>query len=164
MSGRVRSLATAAAVVAVAVVAVAGAHGAGRVDGGGLDPDLDSALSAARAAAADDGVILRLTSGRRSVAEQQKLFDEAVAEHGSVAAARRWVLPPAESTHVTRDAVDIGPRSGAAWLERYGAGFGLCRTFENEWWHFEYLSLRSGQPCPRRLPDASPRHREWGTR
>jgi D-alanyl-D-alanine dipeptidase len=66
------------------------------------------------------------------------------------------VLPPEESTHVTGRAVDIAPREGAAWLEANGNRWGLCRTFDNEWWHFELQTL-PGTPCPPRLPDAGHR-------
>jgi hypothetical protein len=45
-------------------------------------------------------------------------------------------------------------KSGASWLEANGATFGLCRVYENEWWHFEPLTAPGGI-CPPLLPDAS---------
>jgi D-alanyl-D-alanine dipeptidase len=60
-----------------------------------------------------------------------------------------WVLPPDESHHVRGTAVDIAPRQAARWLDRHGARYGLCRTMEWEWWHFEYDAAwqRAGH-CP----------------
>ncbi|MGZ4601096.1 D-alanyl-D-alanine carboxypeptidase family protein [Oryzihumus sp.] len=116
-----------------------------------LARSLDKAERAARAA----GVTLTVTSGRRSRAEQQRLFDAAVRQYGSVAKARQWVLPPSESRHVTGEAVDIGPRSGARWLEVNGVKWGLCRRYVNEWWHFERLAPAIGQACPALEPNAA---------
>lgn len=97
------------------------------------------------------GHTLRITSGWRSVAYQQKLFNRAIKRNGSVAAASKWVLPPEYSMHPWGLAVDInygaGKKAGAAWLEANGYKFGLCRRYENEWWHFEPL-VAPGQPCP----------------
>jgi hypothetical protein len=121
----------------------------------GLSAPLARSLAKAEAAARAAGVTLTVTSGRRSRAEQQRLFDAAVRQYGSVARARRWVLPPAESRHVTGDAVDIGPRSGARWLEVNGVKWGLCRRYVNEWWHFERLAPAIGQACPPLEPNAA---------
>ncbi|MDL9935952.1 M15 family metallopeptidase [Gordonia sp. ABSL1-1] len=122
----------------------------------GLDPVLAHAYTRAAAAAHDQGVGLHITSGKRSRAEQQRLWRDALATYGSPAAARRWVLPPAESTHVSGHAIDVGPRAGASWLQRNGFRWGLCRTFANEWWHFEVVTL-PGLPCPAMWPDAATR-------
>lgn len=122
----------------------------------GLTAELAVAYTLARQEAARSGVTLSITSGKRSRAEQEALWRDGVATYGSPGAARRWVLPPGESTHVTGEAIDVGPRSGAQWLDRHGYRWGLCRTFDNEWWHFEFVTVPS-QPCPPRLPDASRR-------
>jgi hypothetical protein len=87
------------------------------------------------------------------------MFAAAVRRTGSVAAARQWVLPAAESRHVTGLAMDVRPTEGASWLERNGAAYGLFRVYDNEWWHFEYhpdgppprLS-HPGASAARRLP------------
>ncbi|HET7661936.1 MAG TPA: M15 family metallopeptidase [Oryzihumus sp.] len=121
----------------------------------GLSAPLARSLEKAEQAARAAGVTLTVTSGRRSRAEQQRLFDAAVRQYGSVAKARRWVLPPAESRHVTGDAVDVGPRSGARWLEVHGVEWGLCRRYVNEWWHFERLAPAIGQACPALEPNAA---------
>jgi D-alanyl-D-alanine dipeptidase len=113
-----------------------------------LQPAMRRAVARAIAAAAADGVELRVTSGWRSRAKQQRLFDAAVAKYGTPERARQWVLPPEESEHVRGGAVDIGPESGARWLEVNGVRFGLCRRYANEPWHFERLAAAKGSACP----------------
>ncbi|UGT44400.1 M15 family metallopeptidase [Nocardia yamanashiensis] len=122
----------------------------------GLDPLLATAYDRAAAEAAAQGVTLSITSGYRTPGQQQWLWEDGIRTYGSPDAARRWVLPPEESTHVSGQAIDVGPREGAQWLEDNGSRWGLCRTFDNEWWHFE-LATVPGVPCPARLPDASAR-------
>ena len=119
-----------------------------------LDPDLLAAVRAAARDAQEDGVRLEITSGWRSRAHQQRLFDEAVAEYGSEEEARRYVSTPDVSAHVTGDAVDIGPTEADDWLNQHGADYGLCQTFANEIWHFE-LATTPGGECPAMLPDSS---------
>jgi hypothetical protein len=119
-----------------------------------LDPDLLDALEAAARDAREDGVRLVITSGWRSRAHQQRLFDEAVRKYGSEEEARRYVSTPDVSAHVTGDAVDIGPTDAADWLNRHGAAYGLCQVFANEIWHFE-LATTQGGACPEMLPDSS---------
>ncbi|MDP9183014.1 MAG: M15 family metallopeptidase [Actinomycetota bacterium] len=113
-----------------------------------LQPAVQRAVARAIAAAAAEGVELRVTSGWRSRAKQQRLYEAAVAKYGSPSQARRWVLPPEESEHVRGAAVDIGPESGARWLEVNGVRFGLCRRYANEPWHFERLAAAKGSSCP----------------
>ncbi|WP_067821893.1 M15 family metallopeptidase [Nocardia inohanensis] len=122
----------------------------------GLDPLLATAFDRAAAEAAAQGVTLSITSGYRSPGQQQALWEDGIRTYGSPDAARRWVLPPEESTHVSGQAIDVGPREGAQWLEENGNRWGLCRTYDNEWWHFE-LATVPGAACPARLPDASTR-------
>ncbi|AVM00851.1 peptidase M15 [Gordonia iterans] len=124
----------------------------------GLATDLAVAYTLAERDARAAGVPLRINSGKRSRAEQAVLWREGLRIYGSPGAARRWVLPPTESTHVTGEAIDVAPRAGAAWLQRHGYRWGLCRTFDNEWWHFERQTL-PGTPCPPRWADASVRPR-----
>jgi hypothetical protein len=45
-------------------------------------------------------------------------------------------------------------QSGAQWLEVNGYKFGLCRVYENEWWHFEPL-VAPGQQCPALVANAT---------
>lgn len=120
----------------------------------GLEPLLRQQLDRAIAAAAAAGVDLRVTSGRRSWGEQERLYQAAIKKYGSARQASHWVLPPSESAHVRGDAVDVGPRAGAAWLQKHGPAFGLCRRYDNEWWHFELLAPATGGRCPARDPHA----------
>ena len=84
-----------------------------------LQPSVRRAVDKAIAAAAADGVALRVTSGYRSRAKQQRLYDEAIGKYGSAERARRWVLPPGESEHVQGRAVDVVPRAApAGWSAR----------------------------------------------
>jgi D-alanyl-D-alanine carboxypeptidase len=115
-----------------------------------LTPALHRAVERAIAAAAADGVELRVTSGWRSRAHQEELFEEAVRKYGSESEASHWVLPPSRSAHVRGEAVDVGPKAGAGWLERKGVRFGLCRRYDNEYWHFELLAAAKGSTCPTR--------------
>ncbi|MDQ2585220.1 M15 family metallopeptidase [Saccharothrix yanglingensis] len=119
---------------------------------------LDAALVAAVRAAAVDaraaGIELRVTSGWRGEGYQRRLFDEAVAVHGSVEEARRWVTTPEKSAHVRGEAIDIGPTDAADWLVRNGADYGLCQAYANEMWHFELLTAPGGE-CPAPRVDAT---------
>jgi hypothetical protein len=108
----------------------------------------ERAFAAARAA----GLAPEIRSAWRSEPWQQVLFDRAVAKYGSRAEAPKWVLSPARSAHVKGYAVDVHPRAVASWLEAHGAAYGLCRTYDNEWWHFEYLATSD---CPPRQPTAA---------
>ncbi|HVV14517.1 D-alanyl-D-alanine carboxypeptidase family protein [Amycolatopsis sp.] len=110
----------------------------------GLTPGALAAFEAARARALwRDGVVIGLTSGHRSAAEQARLF---AAEAGRGGQPR--TLPPAESRHVTGTAMDVRPTEGARWLELHGSSYGLYRRYDNEWWHFEYCPMGP----PERLP------------
>jgi LAS superfamily LD-carboxypeptidase LdcB len=122
----------------------------------GLDPELQRRFDAAQAAAAAEGVALTITSGWRSVAEQQAIIDQTVDQYGTAQEAHRWVLPPEQSAHVQGLAIDVGPTAGALWLGEHGTEYGLCRTYANEAWHFEPLP-DGNTTCPEPHPDSS-----WG--
>lgn len=122
----------------------------------GLEPLLALAYTMAEQEAHAAGVPMRINSGYRTPGEQQALWEDGLRTYGTPEETRRWVLPPEESTHVTGRAVDIAPREGAAWLEANGNRWGLCRTFDNEWWHFELATI-PGTACPARVPDATHR-------
>jgi hypothetical protein len=119
-----------------------------------LDPALRRSFEAARAAAAAEGIELKVNSAWRSAEHQQQLFTDAIKQYGSASEARKWVLPPNESAHVQGRAIDVGPPSSAAWLERNGERFGLCRRYANEPWHFERLAGARGSTCPAMEPHA----------
>lgn len=115
-----------------------------------LHPLLAARFSVAQSFARADGVQLLLTSGFRSLARQQMLFDREVAIRGSETEAAKWVLPPNSSNHPRGLAIDVNYPNGRAealWLERNGYRFGLCRVYANEWWHFEGV-IPPGQACP----------------
>ncbi|MCR6688412.1 D-alanyl-D-alanine carboxypeptidase family protein [Cellulomonas sp.] len=122
----------------------------------GLDPELERRFAAAQDAAAADGVTLVLNSGWRSADEQRRIVRDAVDKYGSEREAHRWVLPARHSAHVQGLAVDVGPPEGAQWLAEHGETLGLCRTYENEPWHFEPLPA-GADTCPPMHPDSS-----WG--
>lgn len=119
----------------------------------GLSPKLKARLTKAIAAAKARGVTIKITSGRRSAAKQQRLFNEAIKKYGSYTAATRWVLPPKYSAHVQGRAVDIGPAAAMTWLNTNGWRYGVCRRYDNEPWHFEALTT-PGKKCPPREPHA----------
>jgi len=121
-----------------------------------LHPVLATRFSVAQSFARADGVELSLTSGFRSLARQQMLFDREVVIRGSESEATKWVLPPKFSNHPRGLAIDVNYPDGreeALWLERNGSRFGLCRVYANEWWHFEGV-IAPGQACPDPAPNA----------
>ncbi|WP_036494073.1 M15 family metallopeptidase [Nocardia sp. BMG111209] len=148
--------AAAVAVTGVTVVLLQPAAGSAADGLGGLDPVLAGAYTLAEQQAHAEGVPLWINSGYRTPAEQQQLWEDGIATYGSPEAARHWVLPPEESTHVQGRAVDVAPQEGANWLDANGNRWGLCRTYQNEWWHFE-VATAPGASCPPMLPDAGDR-------
>ncbi|WP_457254949.1 D-alanyl-D-alanine carboxypeptidase family protein [Pedococcus sp. P5_B7] len=106
------------------------------------------AFADARAA----GLAPEIRSAWRSEQWQQILLDRAVAKYGSRAEASKWVLSPTASAHVKGYAIDVHPQAAATWLQAHGAAYGICRTYDNEWWHFEYLATST---CPPRRPTAA---------
>jgi hypothetical protein len=126
-----------------------------------LVPQFKARYEAAKAAAKKKGHTLAITSGYRSLERQEVLFQRAIKRHGSAEAASKWVLPPEKSNHPWGLAIDINYGAGgakgkkaAAWLEKNGYKYGLCRRYQNEWWHFEPL-VAPCQKCPKMEPYAS---------
>lgn len=117
-----------------------------------LNRKLYNRYRVARAAARKRGYQMTITSGWRSLATQKRLYDSSVRRNGR---SQRWVMPPRVSNHPWGLAIDVnykrGKRKSAAWLERYGYKFGLCRAYQNEWWHFEPLTS-PGTACPTPAP------------
>ena len=121
-----------------------------------LDKQLVYRFKAAQAAAKKDGQKIYIVSGFRSLERQKVLFTQAVKKYGSEKVASKWVAPPLISHHPWGVAIDVNyPNEpvGAGWLEVNGSKFGLCRVFENEWWHFEPV-IAPGWKCPALVPDA----------
>lgn len=126
-----------------------------------LVPKFKARYEAAKAAARLSGHTLAITSGYRSLARQKYLFERAIKKHGSAAEASKWVLPPEKSNHPWGLSIDINygvggakGKKAAAWLEKNGYKYGMCRRYKNEWWHFEPLVV-PGQKCPKMEPYAS---------
>ena len=121
-----------------------------------LDKQLVYRFKAAQAAAAHDGQRIYIVSGFRSLSRQKSLYNQAIRKYGSVDEASKWVAPPLVSHHPWGIAIDVNYPDepvGAGWLEVHGYKFGLCRVFENEWWHFEPV-IAPGWKCPALVPDA----------
>ena len=122
-----------------------------------IDKQLIYRFKAAQAAAKKDGKAIYIASGYRSLAYQKSLFAKAVKKYGSVAEASKWVAPPLLSHHPWGIAIDVNYPDepvGAGWLEVNGSKFGLCRVYENEWWHFEPV-IAPGWKCPALVKDAT---------
>jgi D-alanyl-D-alanine carboxypeptidase len=122
-----------------------------------LDQQLMNRFKAAQAAAKKDGQVIYIVSGFRSLSRQKTLFANAVRKYGSAAEASKWVAPPLISHHPWGVAIDVNYPDepvGAGLLEVHGSKFGLCRVFENEWWHFEPV-IAPGWKCPALVPDAT---------
>lgn len=124
-----------------------------------INPELQKRFDEAKTAAKLDGVNLYIQSGYRSIELQRKLFNDAIAKYGSTDEASKWVSPPSVSRHPQGIAIDVNypaDPAGAKWLEINGYKYGLCRVFENEWWHFE-PNIAPGQTCPKRYINAMER-------
>jgi zinc D-Ala-D-Ala carboxypeptidase len=119
-----------------------------------LDPALLKAVQDAARSAAAEGIDMKITSGWRSKGFQQRLFDDAVRNYGSVDIARQFVASPEVSKHVTGEAVDVAPVDVDHWLIRNGPRFGLCQIYANEIWHFELAVDQQGK-CPPLKPNAA---------
>lgn len=101
-----------------------------------------------RAAAAQDGVELRLESGFRTVEQQRELYRAWRKGHGNKAAR------PGKSNHQSGRALDIAVKSvpGAlAWLEENAASFGFKRTVKSEPWHWEYVDIPIARGATKRI-------------
>ena len=121
-----------------------------------LDPELLRALRHAAKAAARDRVSIYINSGWRSPEYQDRLRLQAVWRYRSEEKAAGWVATADTSSHVSGDAVDIGPGRAIAWLSRHGAEYRLCQIYRNEPWHYELRVNAMNEGCPPMYAD--PRH------
>lgn len=124
-----------------------------------LEPRLLDALRRAAKDASADGIRMRVNSGWRSPAYQERLLTDAVQKYRSREEAERWVATPETSEHVSGEAVDIGPWQAAEWLSEQGTAYGLCQVYDNEAWHFELRPEAVTSGCPPMYRDASQRER-----
>lgn len=117
---------------------VAGVSLLRRVDGVPLTLRAAGVFTAMQTAAAADGVVLKLNSGFRSMAEQTALYAKYLLGIGNLAA------KPGYSNHQGGTAYDIdvnNSTSSAAyrWLEVHARQFGIHRTVSSEPWHWELV-------------------------
>lgn len=124
---------------------------------GGLHPDAEAAFGNMQAAAAAEGVTLKIISGYRSYTQQTKTYATYSARDGKEAA-DRYSARPGHSEHQTGLAMDINSlqqrfadTAAGKWLAehcaeygfiiRYGAGKETETGFMYEPWHIRYLGV-----------------------
>jgi hypothetical protein len=101
-----------------------------------MRPDVASAFDRMAAAARREaGLVLLVTSGYRSDAEQARLF----AAHPDP----KWVAPPGQSLHRYGTELDLGPPAAYGWLAGNSRRFGFVQRYSWEAWHFGY-ALNAG--------------------
>ena len=103
-------------------------------------PTGDAFLKMQKAATAA-GVKLSITSGFRTMAEQQHLYScyqHGNCNNGNLAA------KPGYSNHQSGRALDLPVSS---WLANNAAKFGFKRTVPSEAWHYEFFGADPGGPC-----------------
>ena len=109
------------------------------------------------AAANRDSVVLQVTSGFRTMEDQQTLYDEYRAGTGNLAA------EPGKSNHQNGIAIDLNVSSENGrvfeWLTKNAWRYGFIRTVSRERWHWEYWGRWAGQEKPQWA-----RHSAWGAR
>lgn len=104
----------------------------------GMNPEFRSRLMALINAS---GGRVTINSGYRSIEEQTRLWNAAVAKYGPQAA-RRWVAPPGHSNHNHGIAADLG--GDLDWAHANASRFGLYWPMEWEPWHIELSGSRGG--------------------
>jgi LAS superfamily LD-carboxypeptidase LdcB len=93
-----------------------------------MRPDVALAFDRMAAAAREEaGLLLGISSGFRSDAEQARLF----AAHPDP----KWVAPPGESLHRYATELDLAPPAAYAWLAANAARFGFVQRYSWEPWH-----------------------------
>ncbi len=112
------------------------------VPGGEMREDAARAFNAMHAAAAKEGVELKVNSSFRSMEAQERLYAMYQAGTGNLAA------KPGYSNHQGGIAVDINTGGTTtkvyAWLDKNAARFGFKRTVESEPWHWEFRPAETG--------------------
>ncbi|MBW3594166.1 MAG: D-alanyl-D-alanine carboxypeptidase family protein [Actinobacteria bacterium] len=92
---------------------------------------------------AHSGGAVSVTSGYRSLREQQMLWTSALQRYGSAEAADDWVAPPGHSMHEKGLAVDLGGDLALAARLVEELGLPLHRPLPHEPHHFELVGSRS---------------------
>ena len=90
-----------------------------------------------RAAAASDGVTIKVVSGFRTMAEQEYLYGcykSGTCNNGNLAAR------PGFSNHQSGHALDLNARDPAVglWLRAHASAYGFHNTVPSEPWHWEF--------------------------
>lgn len=97
-------------------------------------------------AASADGTTIQVTSGFRTMADQQRLYDKYLAGTGNLAA------QPGSSNHQNGIAIDfnVSSQNGGVfeWLTKNAWKYGFIRTVSRERWHWEYWGDWSGVEKP----------------
>jgi len=96
-----------------------------------------------QAAADKAGVSLSITSGFRTQAEQQYLYNcylNKSCNSGNLAA------KPGYSNHQNGRALDLGTGNWT-WVANNASRFGFKRTVPSERWHYEFFGADPGGPC-----------------
>ncbi len=126
-----------------------------RVDGQLVEKTTGNAYTVMQAAAAANGVSIRINDGFRTPQQQQYFYSCYVncnCNSCNLAAA------PGYSNHQSGTALDLNTANGAVlnWLNAHGAGYGFRRTVPSEPWHWEYFGGGPGggacaapPPCDR---------------
>jgi hypothetical protein len=113
-----------------------------RIDGKLVVTSTAKAFNVMKAAAANDGISLRINSGFRTMAEQQylyKCYQTKTCNNGNKAA------KPGTSNHQNGIAIDIHMNSQVySWLGENASKYGFIRAVRSEIWHWE---LRPNLPC-----------------
>jgi hypothetical protein len=116
----------------------------------GLTPDFQARLNAM--IGASNGKIT-ITSGYRSYDKQKAMFEQAVKDHGSEAAAQRYVAKPGESNHNKGIAADLGGDIELA--HKLAPQFGLHFPMDWEPWHVQPLGAVSSKDAYTTPPDGA---------
>ena len=98
--------------------------------GEGMRPDVAAAFDRMAAAASRDGILVTVSSGFRSDAEQAALF--------AANPDPRWVAPPGQSLHRCATELDLGPESAYGWLAANADRFGFVQRYSWEAWHYGF--------------------------
>jgi hypothetical protein len=138
--GRARSRLPIRARATAELVPAAGEAFPGTATGGGYDgplayrqgkpmrPDVALAFDRMASAAREEvGLVLLISSGFRSDAEQARLFGA----HPDP----KWVAPPGESLHRYATELDLGPPSVYGWLAANATRFGFIQRYSWEAWY-----------------------------
>lgn len=117
------------------------------VDGEPVERDTANAYIVMQAAAAEDGVDIRIVSGFRTMDEQRyfwNCYQNCNCNNCNLAAR------PGFSNHQSGHALDLNTAAGGVlrWLNAHGADYGFERTVPSEDWHWEWWGGGpGGGPC-----------------